>query len=195
MAKIENLKELAVNDLNNRPETAMEIDDSNWKPAFSTQSRNWREYSDSLMVVRGTFVLPELNNDTRVNLFTKSIVENQSIYINGHLIAANVKRDDPNQSYKLDNDLIKPGKNTYSVTGKRFRKRHQWDEPNTDPGLVQVVYPSEKWKRKVFNGLSQVILQADKQAGEIVLTASSPGLEKGVVKIQAKKAPVRAAVR
>ena len=186
-SKIENLKELSVNNLDNRPEVGLGIDDSGWKKAFrSSRNENWRVYKDTLLVVRGTIELPEITNETEVNLFTKSIVEGQSIYINGHLIAANVKRDAPGQSYRIDHSIIKPGKNVYAVTGKRFRKTQQWDEPNTDPGLVQIFNPAEQWKRKVFNGLAQVIVQSSNKAGEIVLSANSLGLKPATIKIQTK---------
>jgi beta-galactosidase len=193
-AKIENLKELAVEDFNNRPETAAGFDDSSWKAAFTTQSKDWRVYTDSLIVVRGRFVLPEFGDEAEVSLFTKSIVENQSIFVNGHRIAANLKRGNPGQSYRLNHAIIKAGRNDYAVTGKRFRKRHRWDEPNTDPGLVQVVYPAAQWKRKVFNGLAQIIVQSYRQPGEITLTAASPGLKPAVIVIQSRSAALRPAI-
>lgn len=192
--KIENLKEFAVNNLKNRPETAARFDDSDWKAAFTTQSEDWRVYTDSLIVVRGTFSLPKYTNGTEIKLFTKSIVENQTIFVNGKLIAKNVKRDSPGQSYHLDHDIIKPGRNEYAVTGKRFRKSHQWDEPNTDPGLVQLVYPPEQWKRKVFNGLAQIIVQSERKPGEIWLIATSPGLKPGSTKIKTKSVKLRPVV-
>lgn len=182
--KIERLKELVVNNLTNRSETAMNVDDSQWRPAFSAESPDWKIYTDSLIVIRGEFELPEITNDAQVNLFTKSIVEDQSIFVNGYSIALNVKKDDPKQSYKLHHGMLKKGKNVYAVTGKRFRKPNQWDEPNRDPGLVQVIYPAEQWKRKAFNGLAQIIIQADSQPGEITLTASSTGLKETAVKIK-----------
>jgi beta-galactosidase len=195
-AKIENLKELAVNNLIDRPEIVAGFNDSTWKPAFRSQrSDDWRVYIDTLLVIRGTFEITDLTNETEINLFTKSIVENQSIYVNGHLLASNMKRDAPNQSYRLDHSIIKSGKNEYAVTGQRFRKRHQWDEPNRDPGLVQVIYPAKQWKRKAFNGLAQIIVQADTKAGEISLTASSQGLKQGIMKIKTRTALLRAAVK
>jgi len=186
-ANIENLKELAVNNLDNRPEVGSGIDDSSWKQAFiSSRNEDWRVYKDTLLVVRGTIELPEFTHETEINLFTKSIVEGQTIYINGHLIAANIKRNAANQAYRIDHSIIKPGKNVYAVVGKRFRKTYQWDEPNTDPGVVQIINPAVQWKRKVFNGLAQVIVQSSKQAGEIILTAVSPGLKPATVKILTK---------
>ena len=195
-AIIENLKELAVNNLIDRPEIVAGFNDSTWKLALRSQrSDDWRVYIDTLLVIRGTFEITDLTNETEINLFTKSIVENQSIYVNGHLLASNIKRDAPNQSYRLDHSIIKSGKNEYVVTGQRFRKRHQWDEPNRDPGLVQVIYPAKQWKRKAFNGLAQIIVQADTKAGEISLTASSQGLKQGIMKIKTRTAPLRAAVK
>ena len=189
--KIENLKELTVDNLNNRSETAENFDDSAWKPAFKDQNDDWKVYKDSFIVVRGTFLLPEIAKEAEVNLFTKSIVEDQSVYINGHLISADIKRDDPNQSFRLNHNIIKSGRNEFAVTGKRFRKKNQWDTPNTDPGSVQVIYPPEQWKRKVFNGLAQVIVQSSRQAGEITLTADSPGLKSSVLKIKTQEVKLR----
>lgn len=192
---IVDLKELPVDDLNNRTEIAEGYDDSGWIPAFSNESEDWREYKDTLIVIRGTFELPEITDEAKVNLFTKSIVENQTLYVNGYLIAENILRNDPNQSFRLKHDIIKTGTNEYAITGKRIRKKHQWDVPNRDPGLVQVVYPAEQWKRKVFNGLAQIIIQSTKKAGEITLSADSPGLNLAVMKIKTEETDLKPAVK
>ncbi|MGA9292749.1 MAG: beta-galactosidase GalA [Ignavibacteriaceae bacterium] len=189
--KIKDLKELPVENLSNRPEAAQGFDDSAWRPAFSNQDEDWQLYRDSLIVVRGTFTLPEITKDGEVNLFTKSITENQSVYINGHLIAAGIKRDSPNQSFTLNHDMISQGRNDYAITGKRFRKKNQWDVPNTDPGQVQVIYQSKQWKRKVFNGLAQVIIQSFKEPGEILLTAKSDGIKSSAIKIQTEEVKLK----
>ena len=49
-----------------------------------------------------------------------------------------------------------------------------------------MVMPSEKWQRKLFNGLAQVIIQSTGAAGEIQLTAESEGLKPAVLKITTK---------
>ena len=189
--KIEDLKELAVDHLSNRPEVALRFNDTAWKPAFvSSRNDNWRVYKDTLLVVRGTIVLPEFTGEAVVTLFTKSILEGQSVYLNGHLIAANIKRDDPHQSFRIDHSIIQPGLNVVALTGQRFRKTHQWDEPNTDPGLIQVIEPAGQWTRKAFNGLAQVIVQSSRQSGEITLSAESPGLKQATIKIRTDESPV-----
>ena len=140
--------------------------------------------------MRGSFEIADLTDKTVVNLFAKSIANNQSIYINGHLLASNIKRND-NQSFKLDPATIQKGKNEYVVVGKRFRKRSEWDELNTNPGIIQVVVPAETWKRKAFNGQAQVIVKSTKQPGEITLTATSGGLKAGTLKITSNAATSR----
>ena len=185
-ARIENLRELPVNNLANRSEVAPGFDDSGWKPAFNSQSDDWTAYTDSLIVVRGTFELPDMTTASEVNLFPKSIIENQSMFVNGHCVGIRVNRDDPGQSFRLDRQLVKPGRNVYAITGKRFRKRHQWDTPNTDPGLLQILSPAGQWKRKAFNGLAQILVQSTRQPGEMTLSASSPGLKPAVVKIRSR---------
>jgi hypothetical protein len=50
------------------------------------------------------------------------------------------------------------------------------------------------WKRSVFNGLAQVIVQSTGQPGEILLTATSADLSRKVLALQAQAAPLRPAV-
>jgi len=182
--KIEGLKALAVDRLDNRPEVAAGFDDTDWKPAFQDEDPDWQVYKDPLIVVRGTFELPALAPGATVTLLTKSIVEDQTIYVNGHLLAANVPRDDPHQAYRLAHAILKTGRNDYAVTGRRLRKKSMWEELNRDPGLVQIAVPAESWQRKAFNGLAQVVVQSARQAGSITLTASAAGLETATLTLE-----------
>ena len=194
-AKIESLKELAVNNLIDRPEVTEVFDDSSWKPALISQrSDDWHVYTDSLLIIRGIFELSDITKETEVNLFTKSIVENQSIFVNGHLLASNIRRDAPNQAFQLEHNILKSGKNVYAVVGQRFKKKYQWDEPNTDPGLVQIIYPSLQWKRKLFNGLAQIIVQSSRQPGRIIVKATADGLKQAEIEIETKPVALRPVV-
>ena len=86
--------------------------------------------------------------------------------------------------YKLNRAILHQGRNVYAITGTPLVKRTQWEILNTDPGLLQVYTPSSPWKRKVFNGLAQVIVQSESEAGEIILTATADGLKSGILKIK-----------
>ncbi|MBN1765446.1 MAG: DUF4982 domain-containing protein [Sedimentisphaerales bacterium] len=175
------------------PEVSPAYDDSKWSDFIQTDKVN-EPTKDTLIIIRGSFVLPAMTADTKVTLFTKSLCENQSIYVNGHEIATNIKRDSPNQEFKLEKKLITEGKNVYAVTGTPFMKTHIWQELNTDPGVVQVFIPTGVWQRKAFNGLAQIILQSDQQPGELTLNATSPGLEPAALKIQTQAVPLRPAI-
>jgi beta-galactosidase len=192
---IQNLKQWVVDNLDNRPEVNPEFDDSAWKPAFAgIRNESWKDYRDSLLVVRGTIDLPEFTPETKITLFTKSIAENMNLYVNGQLIATHIIPKVSNQEFVLEHKLLKPGKNVYAITGQKFRKRYEWDEPNIQPGVVQIFNPAKPWKRMVFNGMAQIMVQSGKEAGEIYLTATSPGLAPATIKITTLPVNLRPAV-
>jgi len=62
---------------------------------------------------------------------------------------------------------------------------------NGDPSCHE---PDKGDKRSVFNGLAMAIVQSGKEAGEIRLTANSPGLDAGTVTIPVQSAALRPAV-
>jgi len=175
--KINNMKELSVDNLENRSEVNPKIDASTWRSAFERKSDNWKDYTDSLLVIRGTFELPDFDNNTLITLFGKSILENQSIYINGQLIAEKIERDANNQIWIINNSCLHKGTNTYAAVGKRFKLKHMYDEPNTNPGTVQIMFPEPKWSRCAFNGLAQVIVKAGSKKGGAIVKISSDGLQ------------------
>jgi beta-galactosidase len=132
-----------------------------------------------------------VTDDTEISLWPKSLGEEQAIYVNEHLIAKNIKRDDAVQKYTLDHAVLHKGRNVYAIVGTPLVKRYQYDNLNTDPGIIQVFRPQETWKRRVFNGLAQVIVQSGLQPGEMSLTATANELSQGVLKIQTKPSPLR----
>ncbi|HOK50844.1 MAG TPA: beta-galactosidase GalA [Bacteroidales bacterium] len=181
---IDKLKEATIPSLSDTSLTFFEIDDSDWKRAFSVIHKDWRTYTDTLLTLRGEFILPEFNENTRITLFSKSILENQTIFVNGHRIATNIQRDAPGQSFVLNHDILKQGRNVVAFVGQRFRKKHLYDEPNTDPGLIQVWNPAPQWHRKLFNGWAQVILQSTDQPGEAILRCTTQGLKGAEIKLR-----------
>jgi beta-galactosidase len=62
------------------------------------------------------------------------------------------------------------------------------------PGQVLVTTSPGDWKRSLFSGLAQIIVQSTGQPGEITLTAKARGVTDGVLKIQAQPAVLRPAV-
>lgn len=194
--KIENLKAQPVLPKEKYPEMTIDVDDTHWSFALNDQGEYNVKANVSIrtVVIRGTFVISDLTNETEVTLFPKSLGEEQAVYVNGHLVAKNIKRDDPVQPHKLDQAILRNGKNIYAIVGTPLAKRFQYDNLNTDPGVIQILTPAEPWKRKVFNGLAQVIVQSSQQAGEAILTVTADGLSNGTVKIETQTAKLRPAV-
>ena len=196
VTKVENIEELKMSFTSVKqdfPETDYDFNDSNW-PVFKQAEEVNKPMKDTLIIVRGSFQLPVISDETKITLFTKSICDNQSIYVNGHLIAADIKRNATNQEFKLDHSILRASKNIYTAVGDPFVKTQRYEELNTDPGVVQVFIPAQEWKRKVFNGLAQIIVQSKQQSGEITLNASSPGLKSSAVKINTQPTTLRPAV-
>jgi len=173
-------------------ELASDYADSQWANAFE---HGYGEYeAGKNLVIRGTFDLVDFNDKTEITFYAKSLVADQSVYVNGKLLAANVKRNDPNQVLVLDHTILKKGKNVVVFAGKPFVKQAQWEEINTNPGTIKVLNPAPVWKRKAFNGMAQVIVKTTKQAGEIILTATSEGLGSATLKIVSAKVVLRPSV-
>ena len=160
--KIVGLKIHSVNSSKNPSEVMPDYNDANWESAFAQRDRESHIPQDGsrMVAVRGTFDLPEFLDSTGITLFTKSICQVQDIYINGHLVASDIKRDASGQNFKLDHSFLHPGKNVFAVVGPPLVKRNQWEILNTDPGLVQIITPPNPWKRRAFNGLAQIIIQS-----------------------------------
>jgi len=87
----------------------------------------------------------------------------------------------------LDKSILKAGRNVIAILATPIPKQHDWDNVNTDAGLIQLVTSAEPWKRKLFNGLAQVIVQTTNEPGEIVLTATSPKLGSSTLRFRTEK--------
>jgi beta-galactosidase len=88
--------------------------------------------------------------------------------------------------------LLHPGDNTVAVVVENY---------SSSGGLTKgvILRMQDKpvlpeWKRSVFNGLAQIIVQSAKKTGEIKLTARSDGLRETTLVIRAQSTPLRPAV-
>ncbi|MDA3893087.1 MAG: DUF4982 domain-containing protein [Salinivirgaceae bacterium] len=190
---IKNTRIAVVEERDNQPELKESFDDAAW-PTHELKREQMIFPPEKTVVVRGEFTLNKFSDGTKITLFSKSLAISQSIYVNGNLIADNIEREAPNQVYVLDNKILKPGKNVYAIKGSPLFKRNQWEDLNTDPGLIQVITPEPVWKRKAFNGLAQIIVQSTDKVGEITLTATSPDLSKKEIKIKTVESSLRPSI-
>ena len=184
--EIKIVKELPIKNKNKCQETALGFDDSKWRNAYSVEPSDWKEYRDTILVMRGEFILEDLVDESKISLFSKSILEDQSLYVNGKLIRSNIQKNETTQSFVLDHAILKKGKNEYAVVGQKIKKQNEWDSPNRDPGLIQIIYPVKLWSRNSFNGLAQLIVQSTKTKGTITVKASAQGLQSAEKVIRTK---------
>ncbi|HEX8315783.1 MAG TPA: DUF4982 domain-containing protein, partial [Flavisolibacter sp.] len=192
--KIENLKEKTVETITNREETAAAFDDAAWQTAFKDERTQAFGESVKALVYRGSFTMPELKGEETVTFFYKSIGKEQSIYINGKEVGLNLKEEARGNAFVLPASLLRKGQNTIAIAAVPLLKKQPWDNINSDPGLFQIITPAPQWKRKLFNGWGQVIIQSTGSEGEIILTATSGNLKAGTLKLRAEKASLRPAI-
>lgn len=138
----------------------------------------------TMNVIRATFVLPEFTEATEIILFPKSLCNDQSVFVNGQLVVSHMQTGAAAPACTLNHSFLKTGENIIVFSGAALQMQNQWDQLNTDPGSIRFANPAKTWKRTLFNGLAQVIVQSLKQSGEIVLTATSNGLKTAVVEIK-----------
>jgi beta-galactosidase len=191
---IENVREKYADNINATAEAAESFDDKQWQPAFKEDRTAAFGEKVKAVVYRGTFNLPAIKINDVVNFFYNSIGREQSIYINGKLIAANIIQNEKGNAYVLDAAILHEGINTIAIAATPLLKKQPWDNVNTDAGLFQIVTPAAAYKRKLFSGLAQVIVQSTGDAGEIIVTATANGLQKSEIKIQSVKTILRPAV-
>lgn len=185
LVSIGNLKEKFVDDLNVKAEVAADYDDSGWQTAFKDVRDDNFGQKVKALVYRAGFSIPADAAAATATFFSKNIGKVQSIYINGKQIAKEIKESDQSSEFKLDASLLHPGINTIAIVATPLLKANIWSTVNTDPGLIQLLYPAAPYKRKLFNGSAQVIVQSTGQPGQIILKATSPGLKAAVVQITA----------
>ncbi|MDM7925073.1 MAG: beta-galactosidase GalA [bacterium] len=168
------------------------FDDAAWPFAIDSQGNYAVRAGDTtrVMVLRGELLLPDLPPGAEVTLYPKSLGEIQSVFVNGRRVAEAVRRDDPVVPVRLDPALLRTGRNVYAVAGKPLAPRYLYDNLNTDPGVVRVSIPPSRWRRNVFNGLAQVIIQSTGDPGRVRLFAESTGLKTAVWTVQSETAPV-----
>ena len=130
--------------------------------------------------------MPELTGKETVTFFYNSIGKEQSIYINGKEIALSIMEDKKGNEFTLPQSLLHQGINHIAIAATPLLKARPWDQINTNPGLIQILTPAPAYKRKLFNGLAQVIVQSTKEAGEITLKASGDGLRFAEIKLRSK---------
>jgi beta-galactosidase len=189
----------AVENATNGPEVGFDFDDSDWRKVFNGDGggRGNNGPTARITVYRGSFESPQNANGATCALELRSLGGAQSVYLNGRPVAENVSRTTANHEFDLPAGALRPGKNVIAIvdelrTGGRINRGRGANQ--SSPGLIRVTTPAGNWKRSLFGGLAQVIVRSTGLPGEITLTAKSPGLADGVLKLSAEQAAWRPSI-
>ncbi|HUK82836.1 MAG TPA: beta-galactosidase GalA, partial [Verrucomicrobiae bacterium] len=184
-----------VDSATNLAEVAFDFDDSGWQPAFGGGEQGNTNQPTQTAVYRGSFELPEKSSDAIFALALPGLGKQQSVYLNSQPIAEVISRENAAREINLAVTALRPGKNVVAIVTTPTRGGRGNRGGQGSPGLVRMTVPPAPWKRSLFSGFAQVIVQSTDQPGEITLTAKSPGVNDGVLKIPTEPAEARAALR
>jgi beta-galactosidase len=172
------------------PETTEQFDDSSW-PAHNIVSESGPLNARQHGVFRSQFRVSEQDlSSGAIEINFGMIDEDGWVYVNGQRVGES--HDWQTASIFDVKRFLRAGENKVAVVvanydgagGVNKSASLQFQEPPRLP----------VWKRSVFNGLAQIIVQSSKDAGEIKLTASSPGLQPATVVIRSEPGAIRAAI-
>ncbi|HWB27533.1 MAG TPA: beta-galactosidase GalA [Chitinophagaceae bacterium] len=108
------------------------------------------------------------------------------VFINGKLVGESHDWQSE-QSFDIK-QFLQPGANTVAVLVK-----NKGGAGGISKGVTVELTKNHiplHWRRSVFTGLAQVIIQSDKTSGEIKLTAHAKGLQQGSITIHSAGSPV-----
>ncbi|WP_427873271.1 beta-galactosidase GalA [Flavobacterium sp. MMS24-S5] len=160
------------------PQELSNYSENQWIEAF--KDRDYKKQAPSY-IYKGEFDLKNNSASNVVSFFYKKIGVETVVFVNGNKVEPS-KED--SQKYVLNSAILKEGKNTIHIAATPLQKVKDWDVMNTNPGIIQVITPAESWKRKLFNGYAQIIIQKEENAKEVVLSASGKGLKNGVIVVK-----------
>jgi beta-galactosidase len=134
-------------------------------------------------VFRARFERPALPASASVRLLLRHFGDEQSVYINGKLVASFAQRAKTGlPELVLGAELLPEGPSELRVVASAYRdQRARETAERSPPARLRIDGPPPTWQRKLFNGLAQVILQSTGEPGTITLVATSPGLEQAVL--------------
>ncbi len=146
-------------------------DETGWVKAFSQ-----KRIKAEAIVYRAKFNLPEDFDKGKVMLYLRTIGNKQDVYLNGNLLGKDMEQKTDRYSFEPESSMLKAGTNTLTYVTTPYYLEYDWSEPNTDPGVAQLIMPQPQWKRSLFSGKAMVIVQSTKEKGNIVLKAKADGV-------------------
>ena len=174
----------------NQPEEGVNFDDSSWATTdvnAATGPLGPREHG--VFRVQFNVTASQLASPA-VELWFGRISGGGSVYVNGRNIGPT--GDSRAASIYDVKALLHPGENTVAVSLDNYGA----NAGLTNGVALRLQEPPKPvtWKRSVFNGLAEIIVQSRRRPGTLHLTATSPGLKPVTVEITTRDVPLPPAV-
>jgi beta-galactosidase len=177
-------------DTTDRPEVAEQVSEDGWQTANVRREFGPLAPGKSAVFRAHFRANPEDLSASGIKIRFGMIDDEGWIYVNGKLAG---EAHDWSMSHSFDIlKFMHSGDNTIAVAVKNNAA-----EGGLNNGAsVEIQQPSVpvKWKRSVFNGLAQVLIQSSKNSGQLKLTARSGDLKAGAVSIEVKSCTPRPAL-
>jgi beta-galactosidase len=168
---------------------SVHLDDSQWSdldppPAALVGDKDRRDSHHEVTIVRGVFDRPSLAPDAEVRLLLR-FSGKAEVYVNERSVPLG-ENHSGDHVVSLRPDALQPKANVVAIVYEgpldaRDQNRLQ------QPAVIKVKTPPPLWKRSLFNGKAQVIVQSSLDPDQLILTASVPGLQDGIAKISTTK--------
>jgi beta-galactosidase len=172
----------------NLVEFTASFDDSTWAPA-DVQSLTNQLGGNEHGVFRTHLKVTETELAADAVELCATLNGNGKIYVNGRKAG---ETHDSGMASSVDvKQLLHPGDNPVAVLVENYSSSGGITNGVTLRMQDKLVLP--EWKRSVFNGLAQIIVQSTREPGDIKLTARAEGLSPATVSVQSQSCAPRPA--
>jgi beta-galactosidase len=166
----------------NFPEVAERFDDSNWEK-IDVRSEWGPLVEREHAIYRGRINLSESDLAAEnIELDFGKIQQDGWVFVNG--VKAGESHNGPTAAAFDVKSLLHAGENSIAVVVANYNNGGGLSRGVTLQFQEPPILP--EWKRSVFNGLAQIIVQSTKEPGEIKLTAQADGLTPAILNIQSQ---------
>lgn len=182
---LDNWRMQVVSSLKDLPQISTNYNDAQWQKV-DVRGETGPLKAGELAVYRTHFVMqPEDLEAERHTISFGMIDDSGWVYVNGKF-AGEAHDWRSNQSFEIGK-FLNPGGNTIAVA-----VRNESGPGGVSKGVTMELIKKHRpanWRRSVFNGFAQVIVQSDKTAGEIRLSAHANGLRQESIVIRTTAEP------
>ncbi|HEY8937113.1 MAG TPA: beta-galactosidase GalA [Cyclobacteriaceae bacterium] len=174
-----------LNSKDNETQAIAGADDEGWTAIVDHKNND-----NATKVFRGKFEITEKTDHMSIKLLLPNVGNEHGVYLNGKALQLNHSSSSLGYEVAIDASQWKAGENFVTIEAGPLQGKQSNDELKA---IVQITKSAMPWKRKLFSGLAQVIVQSTGEPGEIILKAASGKLT-GEIKLAAKASKTRSSV-